>query len=923
MSLQEIEKSHIRSGQEGLAREIDQSSHNIMLDVLQVSQYTKPIDSTVRELASNAVDSQKEKKIAIEILTGESKPEKYFHTREGSQYKDSRWTPEYYSLNHLDMDNNNVVLSYEEGTGVGFTDKFIVTDFGVGLGMPRLKGYLSLGYSTKRNSASAFGAYGLGAKSSLSTGADYYTVETVHNGKKFKLNCFAYKIDSIIPKFNVENNRVNNFVNIGSEEKPYYAYYEETDSKNYTRIITPVKRHNRKRYKSAVKTQLLYFDNVIFNYKDEDGHETTVPFKARVLYNSNNLLISDTIQFHRPHIVVVKEKGSTFGVTYGTIDFQELEMQTLSGTIGFKCPIRSVDRDPETGDEKVLQEGVTVNPSRESVIWDNHTRNYIQTIISAAQTEASDLISEQLKEEDFYAWLQKANEIINRAQNRYSQNALGEISKIVDSTKITAKYQKDKTIKFYQNPDVFFWGINLRLIRTQNGKWERETGTYKKEIKRLPLESWGSFFPDRLYKMEGDDKSSPVKDRYLIEYHGGSFNQIKLQDRESLIKEAKEKHKDWEEDKVLAWVDKRIKTRDKIYGYLTTNENVEVKAYNGVEVPEDFEKKVSKEIEEGKKIETLSPAEKRALHGKVVCYTYEYKEGSYGNHEYKLNKEEPILGELDDIQHPVVYGTQADDPKFKMLANLFHYRHKQFQYKPNFFPVQKLKEEDYNGVAFARFSKRNTKHVKQNPNFIHVDKYLWNHDKKSYNVGTAFIPLFTSMFIYKRLRNLSYLTNFSIFNEDMSKAYNLLVQYKNDCYIDSSLGRVEHNSIFKEFKKKAQDLQEFQLLLEENKGNLDEVVRKQKSKELTGHEELESATVLDMSIVHLLQELETYSENIKDLFNHISFLEDADRQIPTEAQRLVTEILQNESLDSFKLSDKSITTLDKLSGKKQEVNNDN
>lgn len=52
MSLQEIEKSHIRGGQEGLAREIDKSSHNMMLDVLQVSQYTKPIDSTVRYIAT-------------------------------------------------------------------------------------------------------------------------------------------------------------------------------------------------------------------------------------------------------------------------------------------------------------------------------------------------------------------------------------------------------------------------------------------------------------------------------------------------------------------------------------------------------------------------------------------------------------------------------------------------------------------------------------------------------------------------------------------------------------------------------------------------------------------------------------------------------------------------------------------------------
>ena len=57
---------------------------------------------------------------------------------------------------------------------------------------------------TKRNTAENFGAFGLGAKVPLSTGVDFYTVETAHNGKLFKMNCFAYKTDFLIGKFQAD-----------------------------------------------------------------------------------------------------------------------------------------------------------------------------------------------------------------------------------------------------------------------------------------------------------------------------------------------------------------------------------------------------------------------------------------------------------------------------------------------------------------------------------------------------------------------------------------------------------------------------------------------------------------------------------------------------------------------------------------------
>ena len=264
MAIQDIEISKHGDTTTGFKREIDKGAMGLVLDTIQITQYTKPEESTVRELTANAVDSQREKEIAISILTGNSTPEDHFISREGSKYKDSNWDASYYDLKHLNTDKTKVELVYEQNEGVGYCDRFIVRDHGVGLGMDRLEGYFAIGYSTKRNSKGSLGAFGFGNKVALSTRCDYYTIVTVHNGKKFKFNCYSYKIDSVIGKFSGENTNKSITFKNGQE-----IYYEETTEKNYSEVIVPTKRHHRSKYEQAVKSQLLYFSNVKFVIIDE------------------------------------------------------------------------------------------------------------------------------------------------------------------------------------------------------------------------------------------------------------------------------------------------------------------------------------------------------------------------------------------------------------------------------------------------------------------------------------------------------------------------------------------------------------------------------------------------------------------------------------------------------------------------------
>ena len=89
MSIKTIDKQI--KGSEGVAKKINKGAERMVFDILQSTQYSTPIPSTVRELATNGCDAQREKEIAIEILTGEAKEEDYYIKRDGAQYADSNF----------------------------------------------------------------------------------------------------------------------------------------------------------------------------------------------------------------------------------------------------------------------------------------------------------------------------------------------------------------------------------------------------------------------------------------------------------------------------------------------------------------------------------------------------------------------------------------------------------------------------------------------------------------------------------------------------------------------------------------------------------------------------------------------------------------------------------------------------------------
>lgn len=107
--------------------------------------YQDGISSSIREIASNSRDAQIEKRKILDILEGKATIAEYFTDKEGKDYEDSKLDMSYYDIKWLDKDKNYTEIIYKHAAGTEKKDYVEFIDYGVGLGMPRLEGYFSLG----------------------------------------------------------------------------------------------------------------------------------------------------------------------------------------------------------------------------------------------------------------------------------------------------------------------------------------------------------------------------------------------------------------------------------------------------------------------------------------------------------------------------------------------------------------------------------------------------------------------------------------------------------------------------------------------------------------------------------------------------------------------------------------------------------
>ena len=911
MSIKTIDKP--MQGNTGIAKRINKGAEKMVFDILQSTQYSMPIQSTVRELVTNACDSQREKEMAIDILMGKKKVEDYYIERHGPQYEDSNFNKSYYNRDHFDT-NCEIDLVYTKNEGVGYCDTFAVTDYGVGIGARRLEGILELGYSTKRNTSENFGAFGLGAKAALSTGVDFYTIETVYNGMRFKCNCFNYKTDFIIPAFNVETGKTNPFVTFSDGTKVYYV---PTESTNQTTVSFGVKKHNRNKFEEAVEEQLLYFDNVNFIVKDneDDGYERQVKFKAEVLHNSKNLIVSDSYYFNKPHIVLVKDENASTGINYGYIDFKELEMESMYGSVAFKCPTRQVVIE-EDGTETILQEGVDVTPSREKVIWNEATKKYIKGVIMAAAQEASDMIQKELQETDFLKWVDACRSVItgNSSENRI----LNKLSRIVNKDDIKPKYSPDPRIK-YGPANKLFEGLQIMKPYQDRG-----------EMKRDIVKDWQGFDAKHFYAKEGS--FSKHKDMYLMDDPESSYNKhhvttYSLQDLdEKFDSKIKGIQKGDAQQKVIKEKARVTAKRNAILKLIEASEWY--KSYDDTEIPEDWLVNCKEEEameEEKSQFSNLTNAERREIEKRMVAYTVRWDKRKDDN--FTMDKIEPKAKDLMNSKKRIYYCTTEDEGKMKAAALMLNKIVPSFKdvyepassyangtdYESQEYPVYwyehpPVRYANYNGVypewaapkkgwdtpQLIRVSQNKVKFITQNPNVKHIDElFLQTNDNNEYIMDESLVKYYTAHKM-KKINNFKFMQGLGCIHTELQKDYCELKDLRDDDYSEWKYRQVydiapaitAHMDKLYEFQKFCSECDDAQMIQD-------------KSRELFVLSDISAARAVDLDILAKYDNMVEFAEEIKPLLDELNCLEERDCSMSPELEKEVRVYLRAKSRETW------------------------
>jgi hypothetical protein len=204
MILEKQTESHIL--QEGTTQEtvkmsLDLDSAQVLMQMLSKNLYSDSIGSTIRECASNALDS---------------------HRRAGS--------------------DKPIIVSFKRNSQAD-TYEFAVEDFGIGLDADDVVNIISkYGKSTKRNSNTELGMMGLGFKAPLAYSSSFY---------------FVARKDGMERKYMMYEGEDTNSIDL--------LYEKTTDEPNGVKVIVPVSYSDRYNFNNKIKEQLAYFENVYFD----------------------------------------------------------------------------------------------------------------------------------------------------------------------------------------------------------------------------------------------------------------------------------------------------------------------------------------------------------------------------------------------------------------------------------------------------------------------------------------------------------------------------------------------------------------------------------------------------------------------------------------------------------------------------------
>jgi hypothetical protein len=204
MILEKQTEAHVLQegeSQDSVKMSLDLDSAQVLMQMLSKNLYSDAIGSTIRECASNALDS---------------------HRRAGTT------DPIIVSLKRSDKSD---------------TYEFAVEDFGIGLDADDVVNIISkYGKSTKRDSNTELGMMGLGFKAPLAYSSSFY---------------FVARKNGIERKYMMYEGEDTNTIDL--------LYEKPTEERNGVKVIVPVSYYDKSNFRTKIREQLAYFESVYFD----------------------------------------------------------------------------------------------------------------------------------------------------------------------------------------------------------------------------------------------------------------------------------------------------------------------------------------------------------------------------------------------------------------------------------------------------------------------------------------------------------------------------------------------------------------------------------------------------------------------------------------------------------------------------------
>ena len=577
--------------------------------------YSDAIGTVVREIASNCFDSHVEAKV-----------------------------------------NSPVVIRKTHDTE---TDTYSISfiDYGVGMSPERVENIYGVYFeSTKNQSNEEIGGFGIGGKTPLaymrSTGegeGDYdngFFVITRYNGIEY-----TYSI--------VE----------GKESPEIHLWNQEaTTERNGTEIRVPMLSGDIQDFESALRTQLFYFDNIVFEgWSDRIQNEYQIIRGKTFLYRGDNL-------DNNMHVCL--------GKVYYPINYRTMGLQSYD----YQIPIAI----------NVQIGAINVTVSREQLDYSQETITYLKKRLNEAKDELRSLLEKQYSNitslEDYFK--SKNNFGILYLTDDMSLN----IRRLADSKKLDYSKYEFSGLSTPDDRELF----KLFFNTTCYGKRELK-GYSRNDFEQLTRSYDGLTKVKNVYFSDGEYSCKRIKQAYLRGQHGRFYvvKKKELAMEKYTVCDLFNAHFDDDEAYLKSATYKDVLKMQEAYFAIVREHGVD---YSAVEVPDDFtvdygKPKISQEIKN-----TTIPMK---LHG------------SYGKTRIKIQS-------LIDFKGTIYYSDSDGESKLGQAHSLFEllytdkYIAESYSTYHNTFGKAK-------SVAFISLAKNNMKYIKYLKNAYTVERFYHKH----------------------------------------------------------------------------------------------------------------------------------------------------------------------------------------------------